>query len=315
MKQTPGKLSPSKRKPHAVVERRHVFVAPGKGTSRTINICSNQNQWGKYETTVRIPNDGTSFEDVVEKLKVACTTRSVIELKKVLQGSEWNGRVEDFATWSAEWKKLRETQDVEKAIEMWRAKKASDWERTDWTGEIESYRHKIKSDRGEKKIERLLFERKEGFEIRVGEHVIGAFKATYHQKPLANQKSGQVIADASGVLKLRKGKKVHPLMVEVKDTANDCWYALIECLQQVQMARAYPDFKKTCPGTDGEGVWGMVLAPEDYFTTKRSDSLMSLCNALLKRLKQSHARIAFASSDKLKDGIIELLPEHHNWAK
>jgi hypothetical protein len=47
-------------------------------------------------------------------------------------------------------------------------------------------------------------------------------EAIYQNMPLANQRKGQVIGDAFGVLKT--DKSVRPLFIEVKVTANNPWF-------------------------------------------------------------------------------------------
>jgi hypothetical protein len=54
--------------------------------------------------------------------------------------------------------------------------------------------------------------------------------------PLASRRKGQVIADAFGVLKAKNN--VRPIIIEVKVTANNPWFALIKNLQQIRLARA-----------------------------------------------------------------------------
>jgi len=138
-------------------------------------------------------------------------------------------------------------------------------------------------------------------------------ESIYHNMPLANQRGGQVIADAFGVLKIDKCTR--PLMIEVKVTANDPWFALVENLQQIRLARAcarkIQEFVlKSSKERVARGVWGLILAPESYYT-KHAASLEK-CRILLDALKQSsRARVAFGHSDYLADDQIKIIA--HNW--
>jgi hypothetical protein len=58
-------------------------------------------------------------------------------------------------------------------------------------------------------------------------------------------------------------------MIEVKVAANDPWFALVENLQQIRLARAcahkIQEFVlKSSKKRVGRGVWGLILAPESY---------------------------------------------------
>lgn len=296
----------AQRQPQAIVEKRKVFVVSGKQT-QTVNVCSPANQWGLYETTIRVLEQPFVSP---EQLRDFETIREMIAALK----RKHRVRVEDFESWSKGWKDLRKSRDPGAVLGYWQDWKPKEWQRTDWSGKIGEYRHDEESDIGEKEIESLLFKRKD-IAISTADGISrSTVTPVYHQLPLANQRMGQVISDALGILEYPKGKK-RPVMVEVKVDANNCWFALIECLQQVQMGRAYPPLRKFVEGGAIEkGVWGMVLAPSSYFAASRKKGIMEPCAELLSLLKtQTQARIAFACSDRLKDdGVIEIQPEQ-NW--
>jgi hypothetical protein len=249
---------------------------------------------------------------------------------------EWSERFHKYEAWSANWLMLRNQCNVDRAYKMWKATTPdpTNWLRLEhgWKGKLYTYRHENPKP-GEKEIEKLLFpegkdeNRTEGksIEIQLNGKKIGRLTATYHQPPLANQSKEQRTPDVAATVEL--GKLKRPAMVEVKVTDRNPWYALIECLQQVHMARAYPELKSICPGTNQGGVWGVVLAPKKYFNNKKHEKHMEACMELLRRLKGEMdgtdtrkeegtvARIAFATSDRLeKEEIIEILPEYHNWS-
>jgi hypothetical protein len=314
-----------KRKLTTIIEGREVILATGPKT-QTLNIRSNSDSKVGFETKIRM--SGERF--VTEAEFNAFGDLSRFKLLAMLLAPPYNGKIEfqDFEPWSAAWKQLRELQgsrcDRDEVIEIWKKRKlkSTDWLRAEknFTGELFSYRHENMDKTGEKEIEKLLFPEGKDVKRTKGKPItiyfdgktMGPLEATYQQSPLANQSKGQVIADA--VARVKICKKLRPLMIEVKVGANNPWYALIECLQQVHLARTYPDIKRICPGTDLKGVWGMVLAPRSYFDAEKNQSFMKACTDLLNQLKSdTHARIAFASSDRLQnDNAIEIQPTQ-NW--
>ena len=190
------------------------------------------------------------------------------------------------------------------------------WEREVWEGEL-GYR-KRSADKGEQCTEKELFIRgTKGFELffsRPQPNAVCRVEAIYHNMPLANQRKGQVLADAFGVLGI--AKSVRPIFIEVKATANNPWFALVENLQQIRLARACAKRIQAFVNNRTnhlveKGVWGLILAPKDYYK-KHADNL-ALCQPLLAALKQkTYARVAFGTSDLLKDGKIEIVAS--NWS-
>jgi hypothetical protein len=104
-------------------------------------------------------------------------------------------------------------------------------------------------------------------------------------------------------------------LIEVKRDANDPWLALVENLQQIRLARTcarkiqefvLKSFKQRVE----RGVWGLILAPENYY--KRHSASLAKCRSLLEVLRQTtRARVAFGSSDCLVSGRIKIVA--HNW--
>ena len=324
MKTNPEK--PQKKRLSATIDQRRVVLVTGTKT-QTLNVDrpASDSKTG-YETKIRMSDRFVTESEFADFENLSLET-----LTTELQGPPWNGEVEftDYAAWSDYWLNLRKKMDVAKVFKQWKAlkPKPSGWLRLKqqhgWKGDLYTYRHDNLGKPGEKKIEELLFpkgkeaKRTEGksIEIQLNGKKIGRLTATYHQPPLANQSKGQRKPDLAAMVELDFEKKKFPAMVEVKVSDNNPWYALIECLQQVHMARSYPDLKSICPGTKEKGVWGVVLAPKKYFENKKYEKHMEACMELLNRFKaeKTHARIAFASSDKLEKGIIQLLPQH-NWS-
>jgi hypothetical protein len=53
--------------------------------------------------------------------------------------------------------------------------------------------------------------------------------------PLARQSSGQILCDALGFVD--HGGTYHPIVIEVKNTDADPWFAVVENLIQIRLAR------------------------------------------------------------------------------
>jgi hypothetical protein len=223
--------------------------------------------------------------------------------------------IEQFSKWSAEWKAGRERTDAWAILELWHQPVPRAWERAVWTGKL-GYR-KRSSDKGEQRTEKELFNRvREDFALIFSDQEPSAgyrVKTIYHNMPLANQRKGQVIADAFAVLVTDGNSR--PLFIEVKVTANDPWFALVENLQQIRLARAcarkIENFVlESSKHRVERGVWGLILAPEDYYA--RHSVRLSKCTLLLDALKKStRARVAFGASDSLVKGEIRIVA--HNW--
>jgi hypothetical protein len=119
--------------------------------------------------------------------------------------------------------------------------------------------------------------------------------SAYHNFPLTNKRDGQVIADALGVV--WAGERVRPLLMEVKVADQNPWYAAVECLKQMRLARQAE--RHICKHINGlisdveRGAWGLVIAPEAYF----KNGTMPNCKKLMKALQEkTNARIGFASA-------------------
>jgi hypothetical protein len=221
-----------------------------------------------------------------------------------------------FEDWSFKWKGARKRSDVETILKLWQLPMPRAWERKKWEGKI-GYR-KRSANKGEQCIEKILFKSdSKGFGLSFsdqGTNTNCRIEAIYHNMPLANQSPGQVIADAFGVLLI--GTIVRPLFIEVKDTANDPWFALVENLQQIRLARACAHgikgfvHKKSKHQVVQRGVWGLILAPKKYYENHANN--LAKCEFLLDALKKkTRARVAFGISDLLACGQIKIIA--HNW--
>jgi hypothetical protein len=223
--------------------------------------------------------------------------------------------IKQFNDWSAEWKDERKKIDAGKILKLWQQPMPRGWEREIWEGKF-GYR-KRSDNKGEQCTEKELFNgESKVFKLGFSDqetHADYRVAAIYHNMPLANQRKGQVIADAFGVLEI--GKSVRPLFIEVKVAANDPWFALVENLQQIRLARAcaheIQDFvHENSKHRVERGVWGLILAPESYYAKHFGN--LAECKPLLNALKQNtRARVAFGISDSLARGQIKIIAQ--NW--
>ncbi len=223
--------------------------------------------------------------------------------------------IDRFNQWSLEWKAERRKSDLRQIVRLWQQPIPNGWEREVWNGKL-GYR-KRSNNRGEQIIEsQLLSDKFEHFQLMFSGREPNAkyrIRAIYHNMPLANQRSGQVIADAFGILETDKSAR--PLFIEVKATADDPWFALIENLQQIRLARACARNIKSFAQLNSKvrvepGVWGLIIAPQKYYA-KYFRSLEK-SRSLLTSLRQStRARVAFGVSEFLADGKISVIA--HNW--
>jgi hypothetical protein len=216
-----------------------------------------------------------------------------------------------FTAWSKKWKNARKEKDTKRILVLWSEPLPKKWEREVWEGDLGFRKNNEGRDKGEQLIERQLFGNENGLIFSDGNSDKRfRLKCVYQNMPLVNQKKGQVIADAFGLLEI--GKKRRPLFIEIKTTDQNPWFALVENLQQVHLARACARrIQKFVKQPIERGIWGLVLAPEKYFSKKDTD--MKRCKELLERLKDSTtARIALGISDSLKEGHIRIIAS--NWA-
>jgi len=165
-------------------------------------------------------------------------------------------------------------------------------------------------DRGEQEIEKLLFERSP-IEIVREEGTPLSLMVTDQNFPLARQSRGQVLCDALGFIS--HGGICHPVAIEVKTTDADPWFAVVENLIQLRLARfnlnnieqhAIKRSLATKNVQKARGAWGLVLAPSKYFD--RDSTLLKAALLLIHELKKrTRARIILATTDDLKEGRIK----------
>jgi hypothetical protein len=162
-------------------------------------------------------------------------------------------------------------------------------------------------DRGEQKIERLLFERSP-IEIVCEKGRSVSLIVTDQNFPLARQSRGQILCDALGFVD--HGGRHHPVVIEVKTTDADPWFAVVENLIQIRLARFNYNtierhaIKRSLAGNNPQsarGTWGLVLAPQKYFdrNSARREAALKLIQELKNRTR---ARIILATTDDLRQG-------------
>ena len=190
-------------------------------------------------------------------------------------------------------------------------KESGQAQREGWSHAL-GYRKQTKSglDRGEPKIERLLLERSPIEVVRESGGPLSV-EVTEQNFPLARQKKGQVLCDVLGFIK--HGGIHHPIVIEVKITDANPWFAVVENLIQIRLARFnlnnIEQHVIKCSLKDknlqkARGAWGLVLAPSEYFYRERI-YLEAALNLIQDLKSKTQARIILASTDDLKEGRLK----------
>jgi hypothetical protein len=165
-------------------------------------------------------------------------------------------------------------------------------------------------DRGEQEIERLLFKRSQIEIVREKRKPLSLI-VTDHNFPLVRRSKGQVLCDGLGFI--GHGNRYHPVTIEVKTTNANPWFAVVENLIQVRLARfnlnniEQHTIKRSLANKNlqsARGTWGLVLAPSKYFNQKGTHLKAAL--KLIQELKiGTQARIILAATDDLKKGRLK----------
>lgn len=223
------------------------------------------------------------------------------------------GELSKFKRWSDAFKShkpfdpTRDINDVirfyRRPIEDWRATQRQNWQSTP------GYRKNPKDnrDKGEQIIEKCLL-RNPGEPIQIINETNGkslSLFCTEHNFPLARVMSGQVLCDVFGYLKSRDGYR--PVAIEVKEKDGNPWFAVVENLIQVRLARSNVGNveewmrKRLQKNVRIRGTCGLVVAPPKYFTGHKRE--LKAATMLIERLRtETKARImvcAFDSGDNV----------------
>jgi hypothetical protein len=216
--------------------------------------------------------------------------------------------------WADLWQKARKDSDYDcdKVLNIWK-KDPSNYYRNakSWRGIKLGYRRKDLDFKGERKYEKALLDKDFVYFINTKNSKFMKLEVKYNAFPLANAKRGQTITDCLGVLYDIRRERKHPVAIEIKETANNPWFAVVETLQQIRLMRTGVNelekyFREKISVDTVKGAWGIVLAPDRYYKKKGRaagayEAACKLCNYMAKR---SRARIIIASIN-LEMGIIE----------
>ncbi len=211
--------------------------------------------------------------------------------------------------WARGWQKSREDRlfNCEDVWKLWQKPTSSFIRSSESLRKmVLGYRKKCTNYAGEKKYEKALLTHKDfhliGATRRVPEYV--RLEVTNHAVPLAKKRSGQTITDCMGVLYDPRGRK-HPVAIEIKETANNPWYGVVELLQQMRLMRSNVRglkeyFEKQISNNEVKGAWGMLLAPEGYYqknSGRAKGSYKAACELCRYMADKSEARVIIASID------------------
>ena len=216
----------------------------------------------------------------------------------------------NYSEWSAAWTEARSlVGDMDRVLELWNAGIPIDCNlRKTWDGGW-GYRKNSKpgaEERGEKGVERAFLGMRDQLKLlklNIGANVY-PMMSIYHNFPLVGTRKDQVLSDAVGVV--LTGQKYRPVLVEIKTTANDPWYAVVECLKQLRLARAgnrnIHTFLNKAVAPLEKGIWGMVAAPSHYFEKGKRTAINRKVLALLDEIKiKTEARVLLATTDDLRE--------------
>jgi len=223
----------------------------------------------------------------------------------------------DYTDWAKGFKNLKQfalskplDTQIAHVIEYYKQMPPEDALRDLWSHDL-GYRKNNKDgeERGEQEVEKLLLGQRgsiKSIKIENGKKVLLLY-VTDHNFAMANQKSGQVICDAFGFIPKNK-TTFRPVAIEVKVTDGNPWYAVVENLIQVRLARTNLNnieqraIKELLPDfclKEARGACGLIVAPKKYYSTKKN---LDAAKALIAKLiVDTEARIMLATSDSLTD--------------
>jgi hypothetical protein len=211
----------------------------------------------------------------------------------------------DIKEWDQKWKDIQKDRDgrhtTREILDHWKAEIPENaCLRAGWPGmkgkpsiEHLGYRKKSKAGHetaGEKGLERKLLGESGKIKIHYvekGEESL-RLQVFFHNMGLGTGRSSQKIIDCFGVITV--GDKNFPTAIEVKTNNEGPWYAVIENLVQVQMLQQNLEnlqkYFGESPLSFGRlsQAWGVVLAPEVYFTSKRNEESFTRARELLEQV-------------------------------
>lgn len=191
------------------------------------------------------------------------------------------------------------------------------WERENWTflrqrGFRRGDKHRPQP---EHKLEKKLFDLSV-WEVKGGTLPMHLYPEL-NEISFGNQGDGQRKIDVLALLKV--GDKITPLAIEMKGkSTNNCWFAVVENLQQLRLLRNYPlsrlalspwlkPFQQPLLTQSG----GMVLAPPLFFDAKgQKNNSFRQAKELIRAIRKELGIIIFlATFNQNVQGRIDLVPD------
>jgi hypothetical protein len=190
-----------------------------------------------------------------------------------------------YHEWSAQWAKERQyrgariseegpSSRIQRVINLWNGEMPSDWERRDWSFlKKRGFRRGDENDpQPEHRLEKTLFDHPK-WDVK-GEKVSMRLYAELNEISFGNLGNGQRKIDVLALLEI-EGRSI-PLAIEMKGrSTNNCWFAVVQNLQQLGLLRSYPQallatnaLLKPFELLPLSNSWGMVLGPQEFFNTR-----------------------------------------------
>jgi hypothetical protein len=190
-----------------------------------------------------------------------------------------------YFDWSARWEQERRYKGhqisnedlpsrIKSVIDLWKMEIPLDWERENWTFlQQREFRRSDEDDpQSEHKLEIKLFD--------LSKWTIAGAKLPVYLYPelneisFGNQGKGQRKIDVLALLEIEG--ITTPLAIEMKGkSTNNCWFAVVENLQQLPLLHSYPQalsaanpLLKPFEQLPLAQSRGMVLAPPEFFDSK-----------------------------------------------
>jgi hypothetical protein len=233
-----------------------------------------------------------------------------------------------YREWSARWAKERRYRGarisdedlplrIKSIISLWSGDMPSHWEREDWT-----FLQKEKFRRGDEESPQLEHKLEKELFILAKWKVRGGTPPMYlypklNELSFGSLRLGQRKIDVLAILDI--GGRSTPLAIEVKsESTNNCWFAVVENLQQLRLLHSYPQSRlalspwlKPFEPLPLSQSWGMVLAPPTFFDAKgQKQNSFRQAKELIRTLrKELGIIILLAAFNKNVRGEIDLRTE------
>jgi hypothetical protein len=233
-----------------------------------------------------------------------------------------------YREWSAKWAQERQYSGIQistqalplrikNVLNLWNIETPLAWERQDWAFlKQRGFRRGDEDNpQPEHKLEKELFAIPT-WEVKGGNERMN-FIPELNEISFGNQRSGQRKIDVLAILKIND--RPIPLAIEMKGKiTNNCWFAVVENLQQLRLLRSYP---QSCLAVNGwlkpfeklplSETCGMVLAPLPFFHAKgQKRNSFGQARELLRAIRQELGITIFlAAFSKDTRGQVDLLTD------